>query len=600
MSAQVALDIAIGGAITGGLYALIALGLNLQYGLMRILNVAHGEFLMLGAYLTYTLHVSLGINPLLTILVTGPAALGAGLLLHRTLYARVLGERDAAQALESRSLLLSFGLLFVAQNAALLIWSADLRGYSYLSTPLRLLGAPFAANRVVAAALALAVGVGFYVFLRRSLVGKAVRALMQDPDGARLVGIDVRRVHAFCFGAGVAMSAVAGSLISMAFELTPFMGLELHGHRARRHHPRGTRQRAGQPGRRDRPGRGGDGGRVPGRVRHPAHRLLRRALADPPPEAVGPAWSVGARSPFWCWPSWRRRLFLSSYARSLTVAVLADVCLASAWAFFSGPTGYLSLATGAFFGVGAYTAALTVGRLAWPLPVVAGAAVGAGLALVVGALALRLRGPYFAIFTFGLAELAKHVLIWYETRVTGTVGRLLLAPPGPWTLYYTVLGLTLLVVAVAAMLRRTQWGDALIAIGADEERAETLGIDTTRVKVLTFALSAAFMAASGAAMAPRWTYLDPQVFSPLVSFQTVIMALVGGATSVGRPGAGRRVHRAGLGDLAAAVPLRLHAGARAHPDRRRALRPRGARRRAPPPRPRSPAASRVRDDGAQL
>ena len=225
MSAEVALDILIGGAITGGLYALIALGLNLQYGLMRILNVAHGEFLMLGAYLTYALHVSLGINPLLTVLVTGPAALGAGLLLHRTLYARVLGERDAPQAIESRSLLLSFGLLFVAQNAALLLWSADLRGYSYLSTPLRLLGAPFAANRVVAAAVALALGVGFYVFLRRSLVGKAVRALMQDPEGARLVGIDVRRVHAFCFGAGVAMSAVAGSLISMAFELTPFIGL---------------------------------------------------------------------------------------------------------------------------------------------------------------------------------------------------------------------------------------------------------------------------------------------------------------------------------------------------------------------------------------
>ena len=227
--------------------------------------------------------------------------------------------------------------------------------------------------------------------------------------------------------------------------------------------------------------------------------------------------------------------FLSSHARSLTVAVLADVCLASAWALFSGPTGYLSLATGAFFGAGAYAAALTIGYLAWPLPVVAGAAVGAMLALVVGALALRLRGPYFAIFTFGLAELAKHVLIWYETRVTGTVGRLLLAPPGPWTLYYTVLGLAVLVVAVAVALRKTSWGYALIAIGADEERAETLGIDTTRVKVLTFALSAAFIAASGAAMAPRWTYLDPQVFNPLVSFQTVIMALVGGATSVAGP-----------------------------------------------------------------
>jgi branched-chain amino acid transport system permease protein len=219
------LDVLVGGVITGGIYALIALGLNLQYGLMRILNIAHGEFLMLGAYLTYALHVSLGVNPLLTILVTGPLALGVGLLLHRALYAPVLGARDAPQAIESRSLLLSFGILFVAQNLALLVWSADLRGYSFLATPLRLLGEPFAANRLVAAAVALALSAAFYAFLRRSLVGKAVRALMQDPDGARLVGVDVRRVHAFCFGTGLAMSAVAGSLISMAFELTPFIGL---------------------------------------------------------------------------------------------------------------------------------------------------------------------------------------------------------------------------------------------------------------------------------------------------------------------------------------------------------------------------------------
>jgi branched-chain amino acid transport system permease protein len=231
-------------------------------------------------------------------------------------------------------------------------------------------------------------------------------------------------------------------------------------------------------------------------------------------------------------------LVLSPYARSLAIAVLADVCLASAWALFSGPTGYLSLATGAFFGAGAYASALTVGRLAWPLPVVAGAAVGAGLALIVGILALRLRGPYFAIFTFGLAEMAKHLLIWFETRIAGTVGRLVLAPPGPWTLYYTVLALAAAALAVAALLRRSRWGDALIAIGADEERAETLGIDTTRVKTLTFALSAAFMGAAGAAMAPRWTYLDPQVFSPLVSFQTVIMALVGGAATVAGPALG--------------------------------------------------------------
>jgi branched-chain amino acid transport system permease protein len=225
----------------------------------------------------------------------------------------------------------------------------------------------------------------------------------------------------------------------------------------------------------------------------------------------------------------------SNYQRSLLLAILADVALAVAWAFFSGPSRYLSLATGAFFGAGAYATAVLGGRLAWPLPVLAGAAVGAGMAVAVGLLALRLRGPYFAVFTFGLAELAKHALIWYETSVSGTVGRLLLAPPGATTLYYTVLALAALAVGAALVLRRSAWGYALTGIGEDEERAVTLGIDTTRVKIGVFALSAAFMGAVGAAMAPRWTYVDPQVFSPLVSFQTVIMALIGGATSAAGP-----------------------------------------------------------------
>jgi branched-chain amino acid transport system permease protein len=276
---------------------------------------------------------------------------------------------------------------------------------------------------------------------------------------------------------------------------------------------------------------------------------------------------------------------LSSYHRALALAILADVGLAVGWAMFSGPSRYLSLATGAFFGVGAYASALSIARAPWPLPVLAGAAVAAGLALVVGLLALRLRGPYFAVFTFGLAELVKHVLIWYETSVTGTVGRLILAPPGPLVLYYTVLAIAVAAVGTAAVLRRSPWGLALVGIGADEERAETLGIDTVRVKIVTFALSASFMGAVGAAMAPRWTYLDPQVFSPLVSFQTVIMALVGGAATLWGPVLGaaflglageillvkfRYLYQVGLGLTLIVVVLLLPQGLTALGWRRRA------------------------------
>ena len=276
---------------------------------------------------------------------------------------------------------------------------------------------------------------------------------------------------------------------------------------------------------------------------------------------------------------------LSSYHRALALAILADIALAVGWAMFSGPTRYLSLATGAFFGVGAYASALTIARAPWPLPVLAGAGTAAALALLVGLLALRLRGPYFAVFTFGLAELVKHSLIWYETSVTGTVGRLILAPPGPLVLYYTVLLTAVAAVATAAGLRRSRWGLALVGIGADEERAETLGIDTVRVKIGAFALSACFLGAVGAAMAPRWTYLDPQVFSPLVSFQTVIMALVGGAASLWGPVLGaaflglageillvkfRYLYQVGLGLTLMLVVLLLPQGRAALGRRRRA------------------------------
>jgi branched-chain amino acid transport system permease protein len=167
--------------------------------------------------------------------------------------------------------------------------------------------------------------------------------------------------------------------------------------------------------------------------------------------------------------------------------------------------------------------------------VAAGGVVASVMALVVGLLALRLRGPYFAVFTFGLAELAKQTLIWFETTVTGTVGRMITNPPAPVTIYYTVLCLAGASIVTAFLLRRSRWGAALVGIGAAEERAETLGINTTRIKIGVFVLSAWFMGAVGAAIAPRWTYIDPQVFSALVSFQTVIMALLGGATTIVGP-----------------------------------------------------------------
>ncbi len=262
MNLALILDVAAGGLLLGGLYALIAVGLNLQYGLLRVLNVAHGEFLMLGGYLTYLLHVNAGMDPLVSLAVSVPVVFAAGVLVHTLLYRRLLRQERTREELEANSLLISFGLLFILQNGALLVFSADMRGYQYLDRPLRMLGTVFPTNRVVAFAVAAVVTALLMLFLRGTLTGAAVRALMQDPVGARLVGVRVPRIHALCFGLGAALAAVSGSLLSMLFELTPFVGPAVHDHRARRHHPGRARQCRRQPARWSDPRGGGSARRL--------------------------------------------------------------------------------------------------------------------------------------------------------------------------------------------------------------------------------------------------------------------------------------------------------------------------------------------------
>jgi branched-chain amino acid transport system permease protein len=203
---------------------------------------------------------------------------------------------------------------------------------------------------------------------------------------------------------------------------------------------------------------------------------------------------------------------------------------------FCGTTRYLSLATSAFFGIGAYTAALAAGELPWAAVVALGAVVAAAIAALLGAAVLHLRGTYFAVLTFGATELIRHAVTYWEKQVTGTVGRVLTIVPEQQTVYLTVLGLAAAAVAVSIAVRRTRFGLAMTGIGIDEQRAQTLGVDTRLVKVSGFALAAAFAGAIGAAMSVRWTYIDPMtVFNPFIGFQTVLIALIGGAATLWGP-----------------------------------------------------------------
>jgi branched-chain amino acid transport system permease protein len=220
--------------------------------------------------------------------------------------------------------------------------------------------------------------------------------------------------------------------------------------------------------------------------------------------------------------------FATTYTVVLLISILMYIILTQSWVLFSGPTGYTSLAPAAFFGVGIYTAAVLGLRLPLPVFVVVGGLASFCLALVVGAVTLRLRGIYFAIFTFGLVQLIKNLLVWYEFSWTGTRGRFVVLVSNN-TIYYGMLAILVLLLITTYLIRRSRYGLALQSIGENEEASAHTGVNVTMVKVFTFAISASFMGLAGAIMATRWTYVDPYMaFNPLRSFMPVLMAIFGG------------------------------------------------------------------------
>jgi len=213
-----------GGLITGGIYALVAIGLNLQYGLMRIMNISHGEFLMLGAFLTWWAHTTWGISPLVFLPVAFAVLMLIGMAVHWLCFRQVAARAPNVDVFEARSLMVGFGLMFFVQNTALLIWGGDLRGYEYLAEPVQVADMRFTANKLVLFGIALALSLALIALLKLTLLGKAVRALMQSPIGAQLVGINTKRLHPLMFGIGLGLSGVAGALLSMTYEISPSMG----------------------------------------------------------------------------------------------------------------------------------------------------------------------------------------------------------------------------------------------------------------------------------------------------------------------------------------------------------------------------------------
>lgn len=219
------IDALIFGLTLGGTYALIALGLNLQYGVARILNLAYGEMLIAAALGGLVLFTRAGVSPLVALLLLVPVATAAGAFLYKVAFVPLVRRARSREALEGDSILSTFGLLFVIQGVMLAAFGGNYLSYSFLSIPVEVLGTTVAANRLLALVVALVLGAALFVILTRTRVGTALRAVAVDPGSAPLVAIDVTKIAMLAFAMGTALVAIAGVLASMFSTFSATMGV---------------------------------------------------------------------------------------------------------------------------------------------------------------------------------------------------------------------------------------------------------------------------------------------------------------------------------------------------------------------------------------
>lgn len=219
-------EVFVGGLLLGGMYGLIALGLNMQYGVARILNLSFGEFFIGGAFAAFFTIVLYQFNPFLSLLFSLPVVAAMNWLIYQFLMMPLVRRASDQDALDADVVLVTFGLLFVFQGLALVNWSGDLRGYSFLSSPVHLPGATVALNRLVAFLGAVALAIALYLVLRHSRLGMALRAITIDPVAAALVGVDVRKHSALAFAVGGALAATSGMLVSTFVSFSATSGVE--------------------------------------------------------------------------------------------------------------------------------------------------------------------------------------------------------------------------------------------------------------------------------------------------------------------------------------------------------------------------------------
>jgi branched-chain amino acid transport system permease protein len=213
------------GLVLGGMYALIAMGLTLQYGVARIMNLSYGEFLIGAAFASYWLFTGWALNPLAGLAFVIPVSFGISYLLYRVLLTPLVRRARTRDALEVDSILATFGMMFIVQGIMLTMFGGAYFSYSFLAVPVTIVGEVLALNRLIAFGLAVVVGLALYLTLTRTRIGTSIRAVAVDPIAAQLVAIDVTKTSALAFALGGALVASAGVLISMFLTFSATSGV---------------------------------------------------------------------------------------------------------------------------------------------------------------------------------------------------------------------------------------------------------------------------------------------------------------------------------------------------------------------------------------
>ncbi|MFZ8895327.1 MAG: branched-chain amino acid ABC transporter permease [bacterium] len=218
------MDILVSGFLLAGTYVLIAMGLNLQYGVARIMNLANGEVLIAGALAAFWLSTNAEISPLITIFLLAPTAFAVNWLIYKILLRPLVKRSKSRGQLEVDSILATFGLSFIMVGLMLVV-HGEFYTYEFLSQPITILGSIVAMNRFIAFILAVLVAISLYFWLNHTRAGSALRAVAVSPQAAGLVGIDVPRVAAIAFALGGSVTAIGGALISTFITLDGSVGV---------------------------------------------------------------------------------------------------------------------------------------------------------------------------------------------------------------------------------------------------------------------------------------------------------------------------------------------------------------------------------------